>query len=127
MLWGGICGSWIAHFTCTMYIYYENGVQFILDETESAKYVWKMCKLIICYVCKILRLLKVWRKAGRLQLIQNLAPFVALGRQYCIRIVFFRNNLCTCYNAKNFEKSYRNKVFSRMYQILNFPILIVME
>ena len=36
---------------------YENGVQFILDETESAKYVWKMCKLIIYYVCKILRLL----------------------------------------------------------------------
>ena len=29
---------------------YENGVQFILDETESAKYVWKMCKLIIYYV-----------------------------------------------------------------------------
>ena len=26
---------------------YENGVQFILDETESAKYVWKMCKLIL--------------------------------------------------------------------------------
>ena len=26
---------------------YENGVQFILDETESAKYVWKMCKFKI--------------------------------------------------------------------------------
>ena len=32
---------------------YENGVQFILDETESAKYVWKMCKLIIYYVCYV--------------------------------------------------------------------------
>ena len=37
---------------------YERSVQFILDEPDSAKYVWKMCKFFIPYtihiICKAL-------------------------------------------------------------------------
>ena len=47
----------------------------------------------------ICKRLKVRRKAGRLQLIQNLVPSVALGRQCCIRISkYVIKSLCNYLN-----------------------------